>query len=185
MRLTIHHETTYDYPHPAVNSINEAWLRPLTDERQACLSFRLTTHPASDPRPYTDYFGNTVYHFDVQEPHSRLAIVADADVMTLAFDAQAALQSDASQFRPLSSDDSDRWLDFLATTPLTTVGQLVQTITNQAICRDPRRHRLCLLWPNRSITVFITSRAAQTLKPMLNQHCDWVRASARTTRTSS
>jgi transglutaminase-like putative cysteine protease len=131
MRLTIHHETTYDYPRAVVNSVNEAWLRPLTDEKQSCLSFRLTTRPSSDPRPYTDYFGNTVYHFDVQNPHTQLAIIADADVLTLPFDAQAALAADSSPFRPLSSGDSDQWLDFLLQTPLTTSGPLVQAITNK------------------------------------------------------
>ena len=122
MRLIIHHQTIYRYPRPVANSVNEAWLRPLTDERQACLSFRLTTAPRSEPRPYNDYFGNTVYHFDVQEPHTQLAIVADAEVLTEPFDAAAALQADPSPYQPLSPIDYDRWLDFLASTPLTSAG---------------------------------------------------------------
>jgi transglutaminase-like putative cysteine protease len=119
MRLRIHHETVYEYPRPVANSVNEAWLRPLSDERQSCLSFRLSTTPRSQPRPYTDYFGNTVYHFDVQEPHARLAILAEAEVLTEPFDAAAALQADASPYEPLSPIDRDRWLDFLSPTPLT------------------------------------------------------------------
>lgn len=127
MRLTIHHQTVYEYPRPVANSVNEAWLRPLSDERQSCLSFRLTTTPRSEPRPYTDYFGNTVYHFDVQEPHLHLAIVADAEVLTEPFDAAAALQADTSPNEALSPVDHDRWLDFLSPTPLTAAGEATRT----------------------------------------------------------
>ena len=122
MRLKIHHVTVYDYPLPVTNSVNEAWLRPLTDDRQVCLSFSLTTTPRSQPRPYTDYYGNTVYHFDIPEPHSRLEIVADADVMTDDRDLEAALVEDRSPYRPLTPADHDRWLDFLTETPLTATG---------------------------------------------------------------
>jgi len=135
MRLTVHHETLYDYPEPVANSVNEAWLRPLTDERQSCLSFRLSTAPPSDPRPYTDYFGNTVYHFDVHEPHTRLTVTADAEVLTEPLDAEAALESDSSPLQPLSAEVGDRWLDFLAQTSLTCAGpgihDLVQEIRDQ------------------------------------------------------
>ena len=126
MRLKIHHVTVYDYPLPVTNSVNEAWLRPLTDDRQVCLSFNLTTTPRSQPRPYTDYYGNTVYHFDIPEPHTRLEIVADAEVMTDDRDMGAALDGDRSPYRPLTPADRDRWLDFLSETPLTTTGPAIR-----------------------------------------------------------
>lgn len=126
MRLKIHHVTAYDYPVPVTNSVNEVWLRPLTDDRQVCLAFSLTTTPRSQPRPYTDYYGNTVYHFDIPEPHARLAIVADADVMTDDRDVAALLAGDGSAHRPLSPADHDRWLDFLSETPLTTAGPAIR-----------------------------------------------------------
>ncbi|MGI8553051.1 MAG: transglutaminase family protein, partial [Dehalococcoidia bacterium] len=101
-------------------------LRPLTDEHQSCLSFSLTTVPHSEPRPYTDYYGNTVYHFDIPESHARLEIVADADVMTQERDLAQALAADDSPRRPLSQADRDRWLDFLSETPLTAAGNAVR-----------------------------------------------------------
>jgi len=128
MRIRIHHTTTYIYPRPVVNSVNEVWLRPLSDRRQACRSFVLSTSPPSEPRPYTDYFGNTVYHFDVPEPHERLEIVADADVETEEIDGPSLLESDLSPYRPLSLDETDRWLDFLAETPLTAAGTAVRQL---------------------------------------------------------
>jgi transglutaminase-like putative cysteine protease len=124
MRLTIHHETVYEYPRPAMNSVNEAWMRPLTDERQTCLSFRIDTRPVSSPRPYTDYFGNTVYHFDIQEQHSRLVVSTSAEVLTDPLDAASAFAGDSSEYQPLSPAD-EHWLDFLTPTPLTQAGGLI------------------------------------------------------------
>src|SRR5436305_14179367 len=128
MRLTIHHETVYLYPRPVVNSVNEVWLRPLSDEGQRCLSFNLTTSPPSQPRPYTDYFGNTVYHFDVPEPHGRLEIVAEAEVETRDGDSAAALDADASPYAPPSQVDQDRWLDRLPEAPLTVLGPAARAL---------------------------------------------------------
>ncbi len=125
MRLKIHHTTVYEYPFPVTNSVNEAWLRPLTDERQSCLSFSLITTPRSEPRPYTDYYGNTVYHFDIPEPHGRLEVLAEADVLTQDTDMMAEIQADASPYRPLSPVEHDRWLDFLTPTPLTKPGEAI------------------------------------------------------------
>jgi len=56
MQLTIHHETVYSYPRPVVSSVNEVWLRPMSDGGQRCVSFQLTTVPASQPRPYIRLF---------------------------------------------------------------------------------------------------------------------------------
>ncbi len=131
MQLTIHHETVYSYPRPVVSSVNEVWLRPMSDGGQRCVSFQLTTVPASQPRPYTDYFGNTVYHFDVAEPHVQLTIVADAAVETRDDDDSSALLSDTSPHRPLSSEDQDRWLDWLTDTPLTARGAGVVGIADE------------------------------------------------------
>lgn len=125
MRLLIHHVTTYQYPHAVLNSVNEVWLRPLTDDRQVCLSFSLTTTPRAQPRPYTDYYGNTVYHFDIPEPHTRLEIVADAEVLTDDRDIAALLDGDHSPILPTSQADRDRWLDFLSETPLASAGPAI------------------------------------------------------------
>jgi transglutaminase-like putative cysteine protease len=128
MYLKIHHKTVFNYPRPVVNSVNEVWLRPLSDERQHCLSFALTTDPGSQPRPYTDYFGNTVYHFDVAEPHERLQILADAEVETHDGDAAVALASDRTPYAPLPQHEQDRWLDWLSETPLTVPGPAVRRL---------------------------------------------------------
>lgn len=131
MRLQIHHITAYSYPQPVANSVNEVWLRPLSDRRQTCQSFSLTTSPPSNPRPYTDYFGNTVYHFDVQQRHDRLEIVAEAEVETTDGDGSAALAADRSPYGPLDGAAHDRWLDFLDPTPLTAAGAAVSGLADE------------------------------------------------------
>jgi transglutaminase-like putative cysteine protease len=136
MKLTVHHETSYAYPESVFNSVNEAWLRPLTDERQSCLSFRLTTRPASEPRPYTDYFGNTVYHFGIHEPHLSLSIVADAQVVTDPIDIAAALEADQTPVQRICEMATDQWLDFLAPTPLTAAGPELRELAGEFNTHD-------------------------------------------------
>jgi transglutaminase-like putative cysteine protease len=131
MRLNVRLETVHEFPQLVTNSVNEAWLRPLTDERQSCLAFRLTTTPPSDPRPYTDYFGNTVYHFDVHAPHDRLAIVAAAEVQIEPWDVEAALLADSSPMQPLSAEAGERWLDFLTPTSLTCADAEVRRLVSE------------------------------------------------------
>ena len=82
MRIRILHETVFQYDEPAFDSHNEARLQPLDDEQQRCLRFDLTTDPPTNPRTRRDYFGNVVHYFSVPGYHRRLAIRAEAVVVT-------------------------------------------------------------------------------------------------------
>jgi transglutaminase-like putative cysteine protease len=82
-RYHLVHITEFHYDGPVSESYNEVRLRPLTDERQSCLSFRLTTHPPSQSRSYQDAFGNWVYSFNVLKEHRHLKIETDAVVLRL------------------------------------------------------------------------------------------------------
>ena len=46
-RYHLLHVTEFIYDGPVSESYNEVRLRPIHDDNQSCLSFRLTTHPAS------------------------------------------------------------------------------------------------------------------------------------------
>ena len=46
-RYHLVHVTEFHYDGPVSESYNEVRLRPMHDERQSCLSFRLTTSPGS------------------------------------------------------------------------------------------------------------------------------------------
>jgi transglutaminase-like putative cysteine protease len=82
-RYHLVHITEFRYDGPVTESYNEVRLRPLTDDKQSCLSFRLTTKPASQSRSYQDAFGNWVYSFNVLKEHQELRIETDAVVLRL------------------------------------------------------------------------------------------------------
>jgi transglutaminase-like putative cysteine protease len=82
-RYHLVHITEFHYDGPVSESYNEVRLRPMTDEKQSCLSFRLTTHPASQAKSYQDAFGNWVHQFNVLKEHRHLKIETDSVVLKL------------------------------------------------------------------------------------------------------
>ena len=82
MRYRITHRTAYTYDSPAYESFNEVRLRPLSDETQTCLDFRLAIDPPSTVIAFQDYYGNAVHDFGVPFLHEHLAIEATSDVVT-------------------------------------------------------------------------------------------------------
>lgn len=115
MELSVSHVTVFEYEGRVRDSVNEVRLRPRTDELQSTLDFRLVTEPPSDPRPFTDAFGNTVHAFDIAEPHARLVIAASSRVIT-----QPAGVPDALGFPdayiPLRPEDAEELIDFVQPT---------------------------------------------------------------------
>ena len=57
------------YDGPVSESYNEVRLRPMHDDRQSCLSFRLITNPESRGTAYRDSFGNWVHQFNILKEH--------------------------------------------------------------------------------------------------------------------
>jgi transglutaminase-like putative cysteine protease len=82
-RYHLVHITEFHYDGPVSESYNEVRLRPMTDERQSCLSFRLTTSPESVANSYQDAFGNWVHEFNVLKEHRHLKIETDSVVLRL------------------------------------------------------------------------------------------------------
>lgn len=81
MRYRVVHRTTYRYAEPAALSQNELCLVPRATERQTCDRSGLEIVPGPsvlDQR--TDFHGNTMHHFMVQEPHQALVIAAESTV---------------------------------------------------------------------------------------------------------
>jgi transglutaminase-like putative cysteine protease len=58
-RYHLYHVTEFVYDGPVSESYNEVRLRPMHDESQSCLSFRLTTGPTSPAFSYRDALGTT------------------------------------------------------------------------------------------------------------------------------
>jgi transglutaminase-like putative cysteine protease len=81
-RYHLLHVTAFHYDRPVSESYNEVRLRPLHDEKQSCLSFRLTTTPSSRSISYCDAFGNRVHQFNIPGEHRVLTIEAESVVLT-------------------------------------------------------------------------------------------------------
>lgn len=84
MKYRVRHTTVYDYGETVPVCQNEARLKPRQGPTQMCISSNLTV----SPRPATmaersDYFGNHVAFFTIQEGHKKLSIASES-VVTLA-----------------------------------------------------------------------------------------------------
>jgi transglutaminase-like putative cysteine protease len=80
-RYKLAHVTLFSYDGPVSESYNELRLRPRHDETQSCLSFRLTTTPASRPTAHLDYFNNWVHQFHILPEHRELRVESEAIVL--------------------------------------------------------------------------------------------------------
>jgi transglutaminase-like putative cysteine protease len=81
MMYRIVHRTTYRYKSPVSIGDHVACLSPRNLPHHRCLSneIRITPHATCNER--TDYFGNRLCFFTVQEPHSRLVVEARSEVV--------------------------------------------------------------------------------------------------------
>jgi transglutaminase-like putative cysteine protease len=80
-RYHLVHVTEFHYDGPVSESYNEVRLRPVHDEKQSCLSFRLTTSPTSQGSSYRDAFDNWVHQFNVLPEHRHLRVEAESVVL--------------------------------------------------------------------------------------------------------
>ncbi len=77
MTFAITHQTVYEYEAPVAVSHHVARLEPLSSQRQSCGRFELDILPAPALRKvHSDYFGNRLCFFAIQESHSRLEVTA-------------------------------------------------------------------------------------------------------------
>jgi len=85
MKYRVLHTTVYSYSQTVVLSQNEARLQPRNLGRQTCRSSRLEISPTPvDLEEHTDFFGNRVVYFAVQEPHNRLSVTSLSEVSVVA-----------------------------------------------------------------------------------------------------
>jgi transglutaminase-like putative cysteine protease len=78
MRYQVNHTTIFDYAEPVSGCHNLLHLRPREAPRQTCLAQKLTISP--EPRGLqnrSDYYGNPIVLFTIQEPHRRLSVTAE------------------------------------------------------------------------------------------------------------
>ena len=81
MNYSIRHRTTYDYAEPVTVSHHAARVEPRTSpiQRRAAFELRIAPTPALR-KMRTDYFGNRVCFFSIQEIHECLEITSECVV---------------------------------------------------------------------------------------------------------
>jgi transglutaminase-like putative cysteine protease len=81
IRYRIEHVTAYDYSQTVSVSHHIARLRPRSGPGQTLRDFRLEIRPRpTQVSTDTDYFGNVVDRFPIQEPHDHLEVTAHSEV---------------------------------------------------------------------------------------------------------
>jgi transglutaminase-like putative cysteine protease len=93
-RYRLVHSTEFLYDGAVSESYNEVRLRPIDDDRQSCLSFRLVTSPPSRGASFRDAYGNWIHQFNILPDHRRLKI--EAESVVLAHDAPEAQPNGAA-----------------------------------------------------------------------------------------
>src|SRR6267154_2058879 len=115
-RYHLLHATEFCYDGPVSESYNEVRLRPIHDETQSCLSFRLITDPVPRGTSYRDAFGNWVHQFNILPEHNHLKI--EAESVVLAHDPPVPPSSNMklSDLEAHREDLEEQFLDFVAPT---------------------------------------------------------------------
>lgn len=80
MNYHVTHRTVYEYSEPVTVSHHAARVKPRITDVQRRLSWTLHLQPNSRPKMRTDFYGNRVCFFSVQELHDRLEITAESEV---------------------------------------------------------------------------------------------------------
>ncbi len=130
-RLRIKHVTGFTYAGTAHASYNEARMTPLTVAGQTTLFSQVECNPGATTWRYRDYWGTQVTVFDLQRPHQQMKVTASSLVETAARPSAAVESDDWSQLRATST--SDRHLEFLTATELTTVDDELSTTAAELV----------------------------------------------------
>jgi transglutaminase-like putative cysteine protease len=115
-RYHLIHVTEFAYDDPVSESYNELRLRPMHDERQSCLSFRIITAPHASGTSYRDAYGNSVYQFNVLQEHRRLRIEAESIVLTHEIPETACQPMKLSELDSMGDELREEYFDFIAPT---------------------------------------------------------------------
>jgi transglutaminase-like putative cysteine protease len=115
-RYHLVHITEFCYDTPVSESYNDVRLRPMEDDRQSCLSFRLVTSPASRGLSFRDAIGNWVHHFNVLSGHRHLRVETESVVLAHDAPAPAACELSLAEVDALGPEWAEDYFDFLAPT---------------------------------------------------------------------
>jgi transglutaminase-like putative cysteine protease len=130
-RLRVVHTTRVSYTGPVQTSFNEVRMTPLTLPSQITLESRVSAGAGVPVWTYCDYWGTFVSVFEITEPHQELTITAQATVET--DQANGAPQPPLPWTELRAQAAGGRLLEYLLTTPLTTVTPAVAATVIDAL----------------------------------------------------
>jgi transglutaminase-like putative cysteine protease len=131
-RYHLVHTTEFVYDAPVSESYNEVRLRPIHDDRQSCLSFRLTTTPASRGTAYKDAYGNWVHQFNVMPEHSHLRVQAESVVLAHEGNDSGSVTISLAELDQQRLMWEEQYFDFLAPTSYVPHLKALNEISNAA-----------------------------------------------------
>ncbi len=109
-RISTKHVSTYSYQTPVISSYNETRMTPVSSERQRVLESQISISPVAATFHYLDYFGSSVYVFDLHQPHDVLSITSQAVVETTPY---RALDHEVTWGQIQRSDVTDTFCEYL------------------------------------------------------------------------
>jgi transglutaminase-like putative cysteine protease len=115
-RYHLIHITEFHYDGPVSESYNAVCVRPRQDEKQSCLSFRLSTSPESRPTAYQDTFGNWVHQFNILAEHRHLTVQAESVVLAHDLPTRIAIPMTLVELDEQREDLYGQYYDFVAAT---------------------------------------------------------------------
>jgi transglutaminase-like putative cysteine protease len=115
-RYRLVHTTEFSYDGSVSESYNDVRLRPLEDDKQSCVSFRLATTPASRGLSYRDAFGNWVHHFNILAEHRHLKVDAESVVLAHNIPVPKPDATSLAEFDSHRGQLEEEYFDFLAPT---------------------------------------------------------------------
>src|SRR5688572_25452989 len=138
MNYRVTHTTTYDYSEPVTVSHHVARLQPRLTASQRELDFALDVTPEPSVRTFhTDYFGNRVCFFSIEQLHSKLEVTARSSVEVTpepqhALDVSPAWETVAEMFRdPVSPAVADAY-QFVFDSPLLQASPILADYARQS-----------------------------------------------------
>lgn len=113
-RYRLVHSTEFLYDGAVSESYNEVRLRPIDDELQSCLSFRLVTSPPSRGASFRDAYGNWIHQFNILPDHRRLKIEAESVVLAHGAPQVPPSHTTLSELEASSLELFEEYYDFIA-----------------------------------------------------------------------
>ncbi len=136
-RYHLVHATEFRYDGPVSESYNEVRLRPMHDDTQSCLSFRLITDPVSRGTSYRDSFGNWVHQFNILPEHRHLKIEAESVVLAHGSPVLPTGGMKLSELEDRRAELEEEFLDFIIPTGYVPhVPELDELITAAELASD-------------------------------------------------